>query len=414
MIPLVQTFGHLEYVLKVPAFSYLRENPGVPQALCPSQNDSMLLVETLIDQVIHFSLNFWNCEFNVFLFQIMKLHEGVQFLHIGCDEVFHMGECALCSSRNKDELFLEHVARVANYVRNKYKVIPIIWDDMLRHMSASLIEEWLGKLVEPMVWVYAEDVYRFAGSYVFDKYSEAFQYFWISSSFKGAFGETLVVPDVGRHLDNNLNWLGVGRAESVKFVRRGQPGGLRGLAITGWQRYDHFSNLCELLPAGIPSMAVNLLTTSVGFYNQSLARPLYEALSCQKASRYDRVPELRTSRTDRFLHDKMSMCFFPGAAFFKHTARFLRIEKEIEEYAVLVSKRKGWMTDYSSRHNYSSPARVDELLKDMPYLAGSLSAVARQTMETLRPIYDAHTVSEWMEQKILPLFQKLDSKYILS
>lgn len=279
-------------------------------------------------------------------------------------------------------------------------------------MGASVIEEWLAKLVEPMVWVYAEDVYRFAGSYVFDRYAEAFQYFWISSSFKGAFGETLVVPDVGRHLDNNLNWLQVGRAESVKFGRNGQPGGLRGLAITGWQRYDHFSNLCELLPAGIPSMAVNLLTTSVGFYNQSLAKTLYEALSCQKASRYDRIPDLRTSRADRFLHDKMSMCFFPGAPFFKNTARFLRIEKEIEEYAVLVRKRKGWMTDYSTRHNYSSPARVDELLRDMPYLASSLSAVARQTMESLRPIYDAHTVSEWMEQKILPLFQKLDRKLL--
>lgn len=100
VIPLVQTFGHLEYVLKVDNFARLRENPRVPQALCPSQNDSMLLVHTLIDQ-------------------IMSLHEGVQFLHVGCDEVFHIAECNLCSSKNKDELFLEHVSRVATYVRNK-------------------------------------------------------------------------------------------------------------------------------------------------------------------------------------------------------------------------------------------------------------------------------------------------------
>lgn len=173
--------------------------------------------------------------------------------------------------------------------------------------------------------VYAEDIYRFAGSYVFDRYAQAFPTFWISSSFKGAFGETLVVPDVSRHLENNLNWLQVGRAESPKF-----RSGLRGLAITGWQRYDHFSNLCELLPAGIPSMAINLLTASRGYYNNSLAPTLYEALSCQKsASRYDRVPDLRTSRVERFLHDRMSMCFFPGAHFFKHTARFLRLEKEV-------------------------------------------------------------------------------------
>jgi len=80
---------------------------------------------------------------------------------------------------------------------------------------------------------------------------------------------------------------------------------------------------------------------------------------------------------------------------------------------VQTTKRKGWLTDYSVRHNYSSPARIDELLRDLPYLSGSVSAVARQTAETLKNIFDAHTVSEWMEQKILPLFEKIDRNYHL-
>jgi hexosaminidase len=298
----------------------------------------------------------------------MSMHEGIKYLHIGCDEVFHMAECAICSLKPKDDLFLSHVHRVASYVNNKYKVKPIIWDDMLRHMTAATLDDAkLGDIVEPMVWViaennlvnslqrilmfkfiqvYAEDVYRFAGSYVFDRYAQVFPSFWISSSFKGAFGETLIVPDISRHLENNLNWLDVGRTESPKFRQ-----GLRGIAITGWQRYDHFSNLCELLPASIPSLAVNLLTTSrgdsilflhmlianfnsfffgpIGYYNQSLAPSLYKALSCQKAPRYEKIPDLRISRSDRFLHEKMTMCFFPGAPFFKSTARILRLEKEV-------------------------------------------------------------------------------------
>lgn len=385
VIPLVQTFGHLEYALKLPQFSHLRENPSVPQALCPSQNESFVLIQNLVDQ-------------------IMSLHEGSKFLHIGCDEVFHMAECAICSLKPKDDIFLSHVHRVASYVTSKYKVKPIIWDDMLRHMTAAALDDAkLGDLVEPMVWVYAEDVYRFAGSYVFDRYAQVFPSFWISSAFKGAFGETMIVPDVTRHLENNLNWLDVGRTESPKFRQ-----GLRGLAITGWQRYDHFSNLCELLPAAIPSLAVNLLTTSRGYYNQSLAPSLYKALSCQKAPRYEKIPELRTSRSDRFLHEKMTMCFFPGAHFFKSTGRILRLEKEIEEFVLLTTKRKGWLTEYSVRHNYSSPARIDELLRDLPYLSGSLNAVAKQTMDMLKHIFDIHTVSEWMEQKLLPLFEKLD------
>lgn len=81
---------------------------------------------------------------------------------------------------------------------------------------------------------------------------------------------------------------------------------------------------------------------------------------------------------------------------------------QIDEFVVTTTKKKGWLTDYSVRHNYSSPARIDELLRDFSYLSGSLNAVARHTMETLKNIFDVHTVSEWMEQKILPLFEKLD------
>ena len=84
----------------------------------------------------------------------MSVHDGIKYLHIGCDEVFHMAECAICSLKPKDELFLSHVHRVASYVSSKYKVKPIIWDDMLRHMTAAALDDAkLGDLVEPMVWV---------------------------------------------------------------------------------------------------------------------------------------------------------------------------------------------------------------------------------------------------------------------
>lgn len=51
VIPLVQTFGHVEFALKHPEFAELREVPESPQALCPSLNASLDFVEKLIEQV---------------------------------------------------------------------------------------------------------------------------------------------------------------------------------------------------------------------------------------------------------------------------------------------------------------------------------------------------------------------------
>ena len=81
---------------------------------------------------------------------------------------------------------------------------------------------------------------------------------------------------------------------------------------------------------------------------------------------------------------------------------------QVHEFVHVTTERKGWLTDFNLRHNFTSPARIDELVRDLAYHAGSLHTLAKQTMETLKPVFDAHTISEWMEQKLLPLFKLLD------
>jgi hexosaminidase len=83
----------------------------------------------------------------------MELHKDARYLHIGCDEVFQIGECRRCRSQMRETLFLSHVVRVASFVRNRYNgVTPIVWDDMLRHLSPQSLDEFhIGELVEPMV-----------------------------------------------------------------------------------------------------------------------------------------------------------------------------------------------------------------------------------------------------------------------
>jgi len=119
VIPLVQTFGHLEFVLKLEEHVELREVPKYPQVLCPSNNRSMDVVRMMIDQ-------------------ILSLHPDVTQVHIGSDEVYHLGLCSRCIARMsklparksdfpKVELFLDHVKTVATYVIQKHGKRVMMW-----------------------------------------------------------------------------------------------------------------------------------------------------------------------------------------------------------------------------------------------------------------------------------------------
>lgn len=387
MIPLVQTFGHAEFALKHKEFASLREVPDSPQAVCPSLNTTMHFIRQMIDQV-------------------MSVHHGIRFIHIGCDEVFHMGECVRCRTQTREFLFLNHVTRVAEYVRSHYaNVVPLIWDDMLRHLPPISLEQFhIGDLVEPMVWVYAEDVYRFVPSSVWDKYATTFPRIWAASAFKGAFGETLYVPNVKRHLENNLRWLQVMATEGPKF-----KGGFQGIAITGWQRYDHFAVLCELLPSAVPSLAVNLLATSHGYFNQSLRTKLNAGLSCGVfGPSAEHGASFLNLNNDQFLWDQFSRCAFPGHTFFKLTYRLNGVEREVAELVQSVRHDKGWMTAYNVRTNFSSPLRVDELMVDQPRLFHTVTNLVRSAKESLSDIFDMYTVAEWIEQKLYPMIKQLE------
>jgi len=119
VIPLVQTFGHLEFVLKLEGFQTLREVLSYPQEICPSNEKAWRLVTSMIDQVLSVRYG--------------RAKKGLPtYIHIGLDEVYHIGECEQCRGKPPKELFLNHVLRVARYVRETYGVRPIIWDDMLR------------------------------------------------------------------------------------------------------------------------------------------------------------------------------------------------------------------------------------------------------------------------------------------
>lgn len=379
VIPLVQTFGHLEFILKLSEFKNLREVEEIPQSVCPTNNNTLVMIKMMIDQV-------------------MTLHPDAQWLHIGCDEVYQLGHCSRCSRYDRNSLFLAYVRKIAKYVKDRHKVTPIIWDDMLRHTTVQELEKYeMGKLIEPMAWSYVEDVYLFLPSSLWEKYSQVFPYIWTASAFKGAFGETLTVPDAKRHLENNKAWLSVMNEQNSSFS------GFRGIALTGWQRYDHFASLCELLPAGFPSLMLNLLTVSQGQFDSKVFPKMQELLECSSRMHYHLDLE-----HDPNMWRALGVCFFPGSSIFRLTLRHYDVAKSLDKYIFDITTHKGWMTEYNVNHNFSSPLRVNEMLRDFGYYNSSLQMLQEAAIKALREVYDDDTVSEWIELNIYPYVKKMN------
>lgn len=226
---------------------------------------------------------------------------------------------------------------------------------------------------------------------------------WVASSFKGAHGEQLIVPPARRHLENNLKWLAVIQSESARF-----PRGIQGIALTGWQRYDHFAVLCELLPASIPSLAICLSAVAKGYVNVGVSNnAIFSALTCPEPSSERLInrpwielhldPELGT----------FSKCMFPGSPIFRFVQHFASIATETREYLDSLKFKKGWMTDYNIQHNFSSPTRVDELTVDATRLKNSLSTLTNNAEDAMRDVYDNWTIKEFIEIHIKPLIHEL-------
>ena len=73
--------------------------------------------------------------------QVLALHPIVTHIHLGGDEVYTLGRSAASDDLmrkkgfDKSGLYLHHMVPVLQFVKNNFKVKPIIWDDMLRKIT---------------------------------------------------------------------------------------------------------------------------------------------------------------------------------------------------------------------------------------------------------------------------------------
>jgi len=143
-IPLLQTIGHCEYVLKNDRYKPLAEVPDRIDQYCPQNPDVVTFLRKWIDEYL-------------------ELFGRVRYFHLGADEAYTLGECPRCkayaAAHSLSELYIDHINAMSRPLIDR-GIRPVIWGDMLLHHSEAL--EKLSLKVVVFDWLY--DRYYGAGA----------------------------------------------------------------------------------------------------------------------------------------------------------------------------------------------------------------------------------------------------------
>lgn len=237
-----------------------------------------------------------------------------------------------------------------------------------------------------MVWSYGTHPYELLGDEIWSRYGLVFHKVWIASSFKGATGSAQFANNITHHLQNHFHWIEMMKRFDATDQRHLQ---FIGVALTGWQRYDHFSTLCELLPAALPSLAANLQTLKYGGFDRKMHTFISQELGCKS----DMPLELDSKV------ELVTKCNFTGNEIY-YGSRMLWNQTNAFEHYSIQSRLTGWLTDYNVKRHYGSPGQLTVLMQRLVPILDGLSDVKAYVEKTLTKIFGEDTREEWLDVQI--------------
>ena len=231
VIPLVQSLGHLEMILRQTGYEHLREVPTRGDAINPLAPGGRELIRSMIDEVLDVTPN-------------------LKHFHLGGDEAWcfgsHPDTKAFIDKYSKAELFLNYYRPLLEHLINR-GIRPILWHDMMYQWDIEALRD-IGGLADLMAWGYqghpdTTDTH-FATRYL-DRFVEAGVSVWGSTAFRGGDGFDLDVPDPTARRENAEGWVTVGSRL-----------GFKGLITTGWSRYGSDCVQCYPFEAALDMLAM--------------------------------------------------------------------------------------------------------------------------------------------------------------
>lgn len=170
----------------------------------------------------------------------------------------------------------------------------------------------------------------------------------------------------------------------------------QGIIITGWQRYDHFAILCELLPVGIPSLAMSLRLL-LGYNDSPISPPTKIAKLLQCEQPYALIGPVFGS----------PKCAYPGGSILELVIRLQQLRQEFE-LIINDSRIKGWLNNYNIIHAFSSPQYIETVTEPLNRILHELNSINNDLNKAMQVVYDEYTIEEWRETYLLPFIKRVE------
>lgn len=111
-IPLLQTFGHAEYVLCHEKYAGWRESPSFRACYCVSKPEVKAFQKALLHEYLEL------------------FGSRVRRFHLGGDEALVFGTCEVCRQHDKMDLYVKHLQEVSGELAER-GIRPGVWADMV-------------------------------------------------------------------------------------------------------------------------------------------------------------------------------------------------------------------------------------------------------------------------------------------
>lgn len=169
-----------------------------------------------------------------------------------------------------------------------------------------------------------------------------------------------------------------------------------GLILTGWQRYDHFSTFCEILPMAIPSLIVNL-NIARGFNASEAVKQAILTLNCN-------LDDLEDENPFRRCNSRIVQIYVWASQRLKSF-----LEEDWPEF-LNSHKMNGWFQNYNKKFMFSNYHYLKSLIPRFNFFKEQIISLKKETeKKKLEIVLIGTAPKEFVFDVFGPIIQQLNS-----